>query len=111
MAADPQRTTSFGNSAGQLPQQQPVSTNGGNQSPMMGPSMGEAFNNPNNMGFYRNLELPPNVGPGQGAIFPPEVPNFYFNAGFNKGIMLIVFLKERQFKLKLKVWDSGSRTH
>lgn len=52
--------------------------------------MADPYPNNPNMGYYR--ELPPNVGPGQGALYPPEVPNFYFNAGFNKGLNLCQLL-------------------
>lgn len=86
LAADPQqRTVSFPtNNNGMSPQQQQNIPNG-NQNPI---SMAESYPNNPNLGFYRNMELPPNVGPGQAALYPPEVPNFYFNAGFNKGLDL-----------------------
>lgn len=83
MAADQQRTVTFQANAGPSAQS-PVQQNGNPAS--VGVTMAESYpGNPLNQ-YYRNLELPPNLGGGQGgAIFPPEVPNFYFNAGFNKG--------------------------
>lgn len=78
MAADQRTTVNFpanNNGQQQSPQQAAPQGNQAN----VGVSVGE-FQNPN-MGYYRNIELPPTTGP----IFPPEGPNFYFNAGFNKG--------------------------
>lgn len=95
LAADQQQrtTVSFPSNAGVSPQQQqqqPMS-NGVNMQPGQGnvgvniadPSYNAngANNNPNMAAYYRNLDLQG----GQGAVYPPEVPNFYFNAGFNKG--------------------------
>lgn len=60
-------------------------------------SVAQSFANPNTMGYYRNPVVSGTYGPpepqgfqpvGPGAVFPQaaaEVPNFYFNAGFNKG--------------------------
>jgi hypothetical protein len=78
----------FRNPAPTLPERQ--SMVGGQQSVVV-----EGYPNPN-MGYYpsRNPVVSGNYGPhdpmpsGPGVVFPQgpaEVPNFYFNAGFNKG--------------------------
>ncbi|XP_057374079.1 uncharacterized protein LOC130694955 [Daphnia carinata] len=66
--------------------------------PNMDVAVAQTYANPNMMGYYRTPVVGGVYGPpepqtfqpvGPGAVFPqgtPDVPNFYFNAGFNKGI-------------------------
>jgi len=80
----------FRNPASTLPERQ--SMNGGGQQNIVV----EAYPNPNmNIGYYqsRNPVVAGAFGPPEpvqpGVVFPQgpaEVPNFYFNAGFNKGL-------------------------
>ena len=112
-AADPQsqqRTTvnfPSNNNGVSSPQQPLIPNSVGMQSQAnVGVTVGDAPYpiNPNTMAYYRNLEMQP--GGGQpGAVFPPEhVPNFYFNAGFNKGNSLF---KHRHNICKLTDFSMG----
>jgi hypothetical protein len=92
LAADQQQrtTVNLGSNPGVSPQQQlqqPMSNNmqpAGQGVNIADPSYSNpnGANNNNMAAYYRNLDLQQG---GQGAVYPPEVPNFYFNAGFNKG--------------------------
>jgi hypothetical protein len=100
----------FRNPASTMPERQ--SMNGGGQQNIVV----EAYPNPNmNIGYYqsRNPVVAGAYGPPEpvqpGVVFPQgpaEVPNFYFNAGFNKGqyfISLFSFLRMILFKFAILI--------